>query len=77
MAKTSAMAKIVKMLESLPEQVQEDVMDHLRQYIEEIKDESKWNDSFGKSHNKLAAAAKKSRKEFQDCRSESMNLKKL
>lgn len=77
MAKTTAMAKIIKMIESLPEKLQEDVMEHLRNYIEEIKDESKWNDSFGKSHNKLTAAAKKARKEVQDGKSEPMNLKKL
>lgn len=77
MAKTTAMAKIIKMLESLPEQIQEDVMEHLCEYIEEIKDESKWNDSFAKNHNKLTAAAKIARKEVQDGKSEPMNLKKL
>ena len=71
------MATMIKMLESLPEQVQERVMEHLRDYIEEIKDEANWNNSFAKSQSKLIAAAKQARKDVKNGKSEPMDLKKL
>jgi len=77
MTTTATMATMVKMLESLPEQIQERVVEHLREYIEEIKDEADWNNSFAKSQNKLVAAAKQARKDMQSGKSEPMNLKKL
>lgn len=77
MATTATMATMIKMLESLPEQVQERVMEHLRDYIEEIKDEANWNNSFAKSQSKLIAAAKQARKDVKNGKSEPMDLKKL
>ncbi len=77
MAKTSTVATIIEMLESLPEHVQESVMEHLREFIEEIKDDANWNNSFAKGQNKLVDAAKQARKDVQNGKSQPMNLKKL
>lgn len=77
MATTATMATMIKMLESLPEQVQERVMEHLCEYIEEIKDEANWNNSFAKSQSKLIAAAKQAKKDVKNGKSEPMDLKKL
>jgi uncharacterized protein Yka (UPF0111/DUF47 family) len=70
---TTAMAKIVKMIESLSEQLQQDVMEHLCEYIDEIEDEADWNKSFAKNQSKLVAAGKKARKDVQNGKSEPMN----
>jgi hypothetical protein len=41
-----AIATIVKMVESLPSDAQERLADHIRDYIAELDDEMRWNDSF-------------------------------
>ncbi len=51
---------ISRMLESLPEQLKEQVVEHLREYIADLKDEMRWSSSFASSQDKLAAAAKQS-----------------
>lgn len=57
-------ATIVKMIDSLPEVLQERVVEHLQDYIADVRDETKWNESFANSQDKLVAAAKKAREEM-------------
>jgi hypothetical protein len=47
---------LVKIMESLPVSLQERVTDHLREYIDDLQDEIKWDNSFAKSQSKLVAA---------------------
>ncbi len=71
------MATMMKMLESLPEQIQERVLDHMREYIEDIRDEAKWSESFSRTQNKLVAAARQARKEIREGKATPMDAKKL
>ena len=48
----------IKMLESLPDQVQERVVEHLREYIEDLRDEMKWDNTFRKTSKQLTRLAK-------------------
>jgi len=64
------MATMTKMLESLPEQIQERALEHMREYIEDIRDESKWDASFTRTQSKLVAATRQARKEIQSVASE-------
>lgn len=77
MASTAAMMTMMKMLESLPEQIQERVLDHMREYIEDIRDEAKWNESFSRTQNMLVAAAQQARKEMSEGKASPMDPKKL
>ncbi len=45
---SSAITTIVKMLESLPDDLQERVADHIREYITDLEDEARWESSFKK-----------------------------
>lgn len=58
---TTATATVMKMMESLPKPIQERVLEHLQDYIEDIRDEVQWNESFARSQDKLVAAARKAR----------------
>ena len=58
---TAATATVLKMMESLPEPVQEQVLERLREYNEDVRDEMKWNELFAGSQDKLIAAARKAR----------------
>lgn len=44
-----AIATIVKMLESLPESAQEQVVEHLREYLADLQDELEWDALFKKT----------------------------
>ncbi len=57
---------MIKILETIPKELQEQVVEHMRYYIEDIMEETKWNEFFSKSQNKLVAAARKARKEIKE-----------
>jgi DNA phosphorothioation-dependent restriction protein DptG len=60
---SAAAATVAKMIESLPESVQNRVVERLRDFIEDARDEMQWDDSFARSQDKLAAVARKAREE--------------
>ena len=74
---TSAGITMMKMFESLPEPVQESALEHMRQYIEDIRDELKWNESFRNSESKLIAAARKARADISRGKATPMNADDL
>lgn len=74
---TSASITMMKMIESLPEPLQERALEHMQQYIDEIRDEFKWNEAFEKSQNKLVAAARQAREEIAKGRATPMNYNDL
>ncbi len=39
--RSTAIATVVKMIESLPEETQDKVVEHLRDYLEDMKDNAK------------------------------------
>lgn len=55
---------VIKMIESLPETAQERVVEHLREYIEDLRDELQWDSLFNKTQPQLIAAAKRAKQEI-------------
>ena len=74
---TSAGITIMKMNESLPEPVQERALEHMQQYIEDIRDELKWSDAFSNSQSELTAAARRAREEILQGKATPMNVEEL
>jgi len=74
---TSAGITMMKMIESLPEPLQERALEHMQQYIEDIRDELKWNESFRNSESKLIAAARQAREEILQGKATQMNVDAL
>jgi hypothetical protein len=74
---TSAGVTMMKMIESLPEPVQECALAHMQQYLEDIRDELKWNESFGSSQSKLITAARQAREEILRGKATPMNVEDL
>ncbi|MBP6823461.1 MAG: hypothetical protein KA368_18065 [Acidobacteria bacterium] len=62
---SAGIATITKMVETLPEPLQEQVADHLREYIQELQDEIKWDQAFGRTQSQLAAAAQRASREIE------------
>jgi translation initiation factor 2B subunit (eIF-2B alpha/beta/delta family) len=70
-------ATVVKMLETLPENEQDLVVEHMREYIAQLRDEETWAAAYEKTQGKLAVAARRARQEIAAGQSESMDFKKL
>jgi hypothetical protein len=60
----TAIATLVKMVEALPENAQEQVVEHLREYIANLQDELQWDMTFKRSQSQLIAAARQAKQEI-------------
>ncbi len=61
---STAITTVTKMLESLPEPAQDQVVAHLREYLEEVQDELRWDALFKKTQPQLVSAARRARQEI-------------
>jgi len=74
---STAITTIVTMLESLPIEVQDRVAEHLQEYIDDLQDEIRWNESFQRTQSKLVAVAKLAKQEIAEGRSTAMDYDQL
>lgn len=74
---SEAITTIVKMIESLPEETQDQVVNHLREYIDELQDEIKWEQSFERTQSQLIAAAKEAKQEVAKGKATAMDYDQL
>ena len=63
---SAAITTVVKMLETLPEPAQQQVVEHLKAYIAEIQDEEFWDGLFSKTYLRLVEAARRARKQIAE-----------
>ncbi len=59
-----AITTIVKMVESLPDDLQERIAEHIREFIADLEDEKLWDASFERTQDNLVAAARQARQEI-------------
>jgi len=74
---SEATVTITKMLETLPEQLEDRVVEHLREYIEDLRDETIWTDSFSRTQDLLINAARQARKEISEGKATSLTVEQL
>jgi hypothetical protein len=55
---------MVKMLETLPETTQAQVVEHLREYIAELQDDVAWDTQFQRTQEQLVLAARQAKQEI-------------
>ena len=70
-------AGIVEMMESLPETLQQQVVEYLKEYIADLKDELQWDESFKKTQPQLVAAAQRAKQEIAEGKAQEMKLNEL
>jgi len=68
---------IIKMLETLPKQLQDRVVEHVREYIEDLRDEFRWDESFSRTQKTLINAARLARKEIAEGKASPLDVEKL
>ncbi len=66
----------LKLLESLPEEAQEYIVEELRQLVQEAQDEARWNDLF-KRNKGLSEAAVKAQQEIAAGKATDMGFERL
>jgi hypothetical protein len=72
-----AITTIVKMLESLPDDLQERVAENVREFIANLEDEKRWDASFERMQDNLVAAARQAKQEIAAGKSVPMDYEKL
>ena len=68
---------VIQMMESLPEAAQAQLIDHLREYIENLRDELEWDSLIQKTQSKLINAAQQARLEIAAGKAQGMDYNKL
>jgi hypothetical protein len=68
---------IVKMIESMPESTQKRLVEHLREYIEELQDEAEWESIVEKTGPKLVDAARRARHQIAEGLSKPLDVNDL
>ena len=74
---TATIETVTRMLESLPQSVQDRAVEHLREYLEDVTDEIRWDENFERTADKLAEAAKIAREQFEKGKTADFDLDKL
>ena len=74
---SNAVVTITRMIETLPEVLQDQVVEHLREYIAELEDELRWETSFNNTQDQLIEAARRAKKEIAAGKAEPMDLGRL
>ena len=74
---SNAVVTITRMIETLPEVLQDQVVEHLREYITELEDELRWETSFNNTQDQLIEAARRAKKEIAAGKAEPMDLDRL
>ena len=74
---STAVVTLVKMVESLPDTAQEQVVEHLREYIASLQDELQWDATFKRTEPQLLAAARRAKKEIAAGRATPLDHRQL
>lgn len=74
---STTIATVEKMLETLPEEIQERVVEHLREYILDLQDELQWDALCKRTQYKLVAAARHAKEEIAAGKAEPMDFERL
>lgn len=61
---SNTIATIVKMVELLPDAAQNQVAEHLRDYIQDLHDEVRWDTQFNATQPQLIAAAREAKRQI-------------
>ena len=72
-----AINTVIQMMKSLPEDKQNELVEHLREYLQDSQAEQKWQESFNKSQDKLIVAARLAKQQIAEGKAKPMNYDRL
>jgi hypothetical protein len=74
---STTITTLVKMAESLPDSAQELLVEHVREYIATLQDESRWSAQFQNNQSGLIAAARRAKREIAEGRATDLDHRRL
>jgi hypothetical protein len=74
---STAIVTVVRMLEELPEAVQNQIVEHMREYIEDIRDEARWESTYTETRGRLVSAARQAKREIADGQAKPLDYDQL
>lgn len=74
---SAAIKDLVEMVEALPSELQERVVEHLREYIADLQDEQQWDESFSRTQSALVAAARRAKQDRAAGKATAMDYEQL
>lgn len=74
---SAAITTVVKMMETLPENAQNLVVEHMREYIATMQDEEAWDSAFQKTQSQLVAAARAAKQQIAAGQAKPMDYNRL
>lgn len=74
---STSIATVVKMMNALPDPAQEQVAEHLREYMEDLQDELHWDSLFKQTQPQLIAAARRAKQEIAEGKASPMDYDQL
>ena len=74
---SAAITTVMKMMESLPLDLQDRVAEHLREYIDDLQDEIRWSEYFQRTQQKLVAAARRAKQEIAEGQATTLDYDQL
>lgn len=74
---SAAISTVVKMMESVPEPVQNRIAEHLRSYLEDLLDEMEWDSLVSHTQPRLLDAARHAKEEIRAGHANPMDYSKL
>lgn len=72
-----AITTVVKMMESLPDFAQNQVIEYVKNYIADLQDELRWEESFAKTQNSLVQAARLAKQQIVEGKAKPLNFDDL
>jgi len=72
-----ALTTILKMIENLPEDRQNLLADHLREYLADMEDEEQWDEAFARTQDKLAYHTREATRQIAEGKAEPMDFDRL
>lgn len=72
-----AITTVVKMMESLPDSAQNQVIEYVKNYIADLQDELRWEESFAKTQNSLVQAARLAKQQIAEGKAKPLNFDDL
>ena len=74
---SEAITTVVKMMETLPDNVQSQVVEYIKNYISDLQDELRWDENFKKTESNLIQKARLAKQQIAGGKAEPLNFSEI
>ena len=74
---SASVKDLMQVVAALPRELQEQVLEYLREYVADLQDEQQWEASFSQTQSALVAAARRAKQERAMGKSTTMDLERF